>query len=93
MSKYQEISKTFAESVQLQAQYICECCEFSNVFFSQMAEYLEWPRDQMAFAPDESAQTEEPMCTNSSVRLFGLSLLSLGLIMSTIVISSFSPLK
>ncbi len=69
MSKYQEISKTFAESVQIQAQYISECCEFSNVFFSQMAEYLEWPRDQMAFAPDESAQTEEPMCTNSSVRL------------------------
>ena len=41
MSKYQEISKTFAESVQLQAQYISECCEFSNVFFSQMAEYLD----------------------------------------------------
>ena len=67
MSKYQEISKTFAESVQLQAKYISEYCEFSNVFFSQLAEYLEWPRDQMAFAPDESSQTEEPMCTNSSV--------------------------
>ena len=62
MSKYQEISKTFAESVQLQAQYISECCAFSNVFFSQMAEYLEWPRDQMAFAPDESSQTEESIC-------------------------------
>src|SRR4030095_5309579 len=69
MSKYQEISKTFAESVQLQAKYISECCEFSNLFFSQMAEYLEWPRDQMAFAPDESSQTEESICNNSSVRL------------------------
>jgi hypothetical protein len=37
MSKYQELSKTFAESVQLQAKYISECCEFSNVFFSQLA--------------------------------------------------------
>ena len=69
MSKYQEISKTFAESVQLQVKYISECCEFSNLFFSQMAEYLEWPRDQMAFAPDESPQTEEPICKSSSVRL------------------------
>ena len=69
MSKYQEISKTFAESVQLQAKYISECCEFSNLFFSQMAEYLEWPRDQMAFAPDESSQTAESICNNSSVRL------------------------
>ena len=69
MSKYQELSKTFAESVQLQAQYVNDCCEFSNLFFSQMAEYLEWPRDQMAFAPDEVSQTEEPICTNSSVRL------------------------
>jgi hypothetical protein len=69
MSKYQEISKTFAESVQLQAQYISECCEFSNLFFSQMAEYLEWPRDQMAFAADESSQTEESICKSSSVRL------------------------
>ena len=69
MAKYQELSQTFAESVQLQAQYISECCEFSNVFFSQMAEYLEWPRDQMAFAPDESSQIEEPICTHSSVRL------------------------
>jgi hypothetical protein len=69
MSKYQEISKTFAESVQLQAQYISECCEFSNLFFSQMAEYLEWPRDQMAFAADESSQPEESICKSSSVRL------------------------
>jgi hypothetical protein len=69
MSKYQEISKTFAESVQLQAKYISECCEFSNLFFSQMAEYLEWPRDQMAFAPDESSQTEESICNNSSFSL------------------------
>ena len=69
MSKYQELSKTFAESVQLQAQYVNDCCEFSNLFFLQMAEYLEWPRDQMAFAPDEVSQTEEPICTNSSVRL------------------------
>ena len=52
MSKYQELSKTFAASVQL-----------------QVAEYLAWPRDQMAFASDERAQTEEPICTNSSVRL------------------------
>jgi hypothetical protein len=69
MSKYQEISKTFAESVQLQAKYISECCEFSNLFFSQMAEYLEWPRDQMAFAAAESSQTEESICKSSSVRL------------------------
>ena len=69
MSKYQELSTKFAESVQLQAQYVSDCCAFSNFLFSQMAEYLEWPRDQMAFAPDESAQTAEPMCTNHSVRL------------------------
>ena len=69
MSKYQDLSKTFAESVQLQAKYIIECCEFSNLFFSQMAEYLEWPRDQMAFAPDESSQTEESICSNNSVHL------------------------
>ena len=69
MSKYQDLSKTFAESVQLQAQYVSACCEFSNFFFSQMAEYLEWPRDQMAFAPDESSQTEEPICNSNSVRL------------------------
>ena len=37
MSKYQELSKTFAESVQLQAKYVSDCCEFSNFFFSQMA--------------------------------------------------------
>ena len=69
MSKYQDLSKTFAESVQLQAQYVSECCEFSNLFFSQMAEYLEWPRDQMAFAPDESSQTEESICSSNSVHL------------------------
>jgi hypothetical protein len=100
MSKYQDLSKTFAESVQLQAKYVSECCEFSNFFFSQMAEYLEWPKDQMTFAPDESSQTEEPICNSNSVRLrddgnihFLLNLLLLGLIMSIIVISSFSPLK
>jgi hypothetical protein len=69
MSKYQDLSKTFAESVQLQAQYVSECCEFSNFFFSQMAEYLEWPKDQMAFAPDESSQTEESICSSNSVHL------------------------
>jgi hypothetical protein len=69
MSKYQELSKTFAESVQLQAKYVSDCCEFSNFFFSQMAEYLEWPKDQMAFAHDESLQTERPMCNSNSVRL------------------------
>ena len=71
MSTYQEMSKTFAESVQLQAQYISECCAFSNLFFSQMAEYLAWPRDQIAFASHESSHSEEPMCTHSSVRLQG----------------------
>ena len=69
MSKYQDLSKTFAESVHLQAQYVSECCAFSNFFFSQMAEYLDWPKDQMAFAHDESLQTEEPICNNNSVRL------------------------
>ena len=69
MSKYQELSKTFAESRQLQAQYVSDCCAFSNFLFSQMAEYLEWPRDQIAFAPDETSQTEEPICTSNSVRL------------------------
>ena len=69
MSKYQELSKTFAESVQLQAKYVSDCCEFSNFFFSQMAEYLAWPKDQMAFAHDESLQTEGPMCNSNSVRL------------------------
>jgi hypothetical protein len=69
MSKYQELSKTFAESVQLQAKYVSECCEFSNFLFSQMAEYLEWPRDQMAFAPDESAEIQESICNSNSVRL------------------------
>jgi len=69
MSKYQDLSKTFAESVQLQAKYVSECCEFSNFFFSQMAKYLEWPKDQMAFAPDESSQTEEPICSSNSVHL------------------------
>ncbi len=69
MSKYQELSKTFAESVQLQAQYVSDCCAFSNCLFSQMAEYLTWPRDQMAFAPDEHAQIEEPTCNHHSVRL------------------------
>ena len=71
MSKYQEMSKTFAESVQLQAKYISECCAFSNLFFSQMAEYLAWPRDQIAFASNESSHSEEPICTHSSVRLQG----------------------
>jgi hypothetical protein len=71
MSKYQDLSKTFAESVHLQAKYVSECCEFSNFFFSQMAEYLEWPKDQMTFAPDESSQTEEPICSNNSVHLRG----------------------
>jgi hypothetical protein len=69
MSKYQELSKTFAESRQLQAQYVSDCCEFSNFLFSQMAEYLEWPRDQIAFAPDETSKTEEPICNSNSVRL------------------------
>ena len=69
MSKYQELSKTFAESVQLQAKYVSDCCEFSNFFFSQMAEYLEWPKDQMAFAHDESLHTEGPMCNSNSARL------------------------
>ena len=69
MSKYQELSKTFAASIQLQAKYVSECCAFSNLLFSQMAEYLEWPKDQIAFAPDETAQTEEPTCTSNSVRL------------------------
>ena len=87
MSKYQELSKTFAESVQLQAQYVSECCAFANFFFSQMADYLEWPKDQMTFAPDESSQTEEPLCSHHSVHLredgnihFLLYLLSRGLI-------------
>ena len=71
MSTYQELSQTFAESVQLQAQYVSECCAFSNFFFSQMAAYLKWPRDQMAFAPDESSQIEEPICSNNSVHLRG----------------------
>jgi hypothetical protein len=69
MSKYQELSKTFAESVQLQAKYVSDCCEFSNFFFSQMAECLEWPKDQMAFAPDERSQIEETICNSHSVRL------------------------
>ena len=69
MSTYQEISKTFAESVQLQAQYINDCCAFSNFFFSQMAAYLAWPKDQMAFAPDERSQIEEPICNSHAVRL------------------------
>ena len=69
MSKYQELSKTFAASIQLQAKYVSECCAFSNLLFSQMAEYLAWPRDQIAVAPDETAQTEEPLCTSHSVRL------------------------
>ena len=69
MSKYQELSKTFAESVQLQAKYVSDCCEFSNFLFSQMAEYLEWPKDQMVFAPDESSQIEEPTCSSNSVHL------------------------
>jgi hypothetical protein len=69
MSKYQELSKTFAESVQRQTKYVSDCCEFSNFLFSQMAEYLEWPRDQMAFAHDESLQTEGPICNSNSVRL------------------------
>ena len=69
MSKYQDLSKTFAESVQLQAKYVSECCEFSNFFFSQMAEHLEWPKDQMTFAPDENSQIEEPICNSNSVRL------------------------
>ena len=69
MAKYQDLSKTFAESVQLQTQYVSECCAFSNVFFSQMAAYLEWPKDQITFAPDESAQTEEPICSHHSVHL------------------------
>jgi hypothetical protein len=71
MSKYQDLSKTFAESVQLQAQYVSACCAFANFFFSQMAAYLEWPQDQMAFAPDESAQTEEPICSHNAVHLRG----------------------
>jgi hypothetical protein len=69
MSKYQEISKTFAESVQRQAKYISDYCEFSNFLFSQMAEYLAWPRDQVAFAHDEILQTEGPICNSNSVRL------------------------
>jgi len=69
MSTYQESSKTFAASVQLQAQYVSECCAFSNVFFSQMAAYLAWPRDQMAFAPDERSQSEEPICNSNTVHL------------------------
>ena len=69
MSKYQELSKTFAESVQFQAKYVSDCCEFSNFLFSQVAEYLEWPRDQIAFAPDETSKTEEPICNSNSVRL------------------------
>jgi len=69
MSKYQELSKTFAESIQLQAKYVSDCCEFSNFLFSQMAEYLEWPRDQITFAPDETSKTEEPICNSNSVRL------------------------
>jgi hypothetical protein len=69
MSTYQELSQTFAASVQLQAQYVSECCAFSHVFFSQMAAYLAWPRDQMAFAPDERSQSEEPICDTNSVRL------------------------
>ena len=68
MSKYQELSKTFAESIQLQAKYVSDCCEFSNFLFSQMAEYLEWPRDQIAFAPDETSKTEEPICNSNAVR-------------------------
>ncbi len=71
MSTYQELSQTFAASVQLQAQYISECCAFANFFFSQMAAYLAWPRDQMAFAPDERSQSEEPICNTNSVRLQG----------------------
>jgi len=71
MSTYQELSQTFAASVQLQAQYVSECCAFANVFFSQMAAYLAWPRDQMAFAPDERSQIEETICDTNSVRLQG----------------------
>src|SRR6266446_2802553 len=37
MSTYQELSQTFAASVQLQAQYVSACCAFANFFFSQMA--------------------------------------------------------
>ncbi len=71
MSTYQELSQTFAASVQLQAQYVSECCAFSNFFFSQMAAYLAWPKDQMAFAPDERSQIEETICDTNSVRLQG----------------------
>ena len=69
MAKYQDLSKTFAESVQLQTKYVSECCAFSNVFFSQIAAYLEWPKDQMTFAPAERAQTEEPICSHHAVQL------------------------
>jgi hypothetical protein len=69
MSKYQDLSKTFAESVQLQAQYVSACCAFSNVFFAQMAAYLAWPKDQITFAPDERSQTEESICSHHSVHL------------------------
>ena len=34
-----------------------------------MVEYLEWPQDQIAFAPDESSQTEESICSSNSVHL------------------------
>ena len=39
MAKYQDLSKTFAELVD-SAQYVSECCAFSNVFFSRWQRIL-----------------------------------------------------
>ena len=69
MSKYQELSKAFAESGQRQTKYISDCCDFANFLFQKVAEYFEWPRDQMCFVLDESLYVGPQRCDTTVVRL------------------------
>jgi len=69
VSKYQELSKAFAESGQRQTKYISDCCDFANFLFQKVAEYFEWPGDQMCFVLDESLYVGPQRCDTTVVRL------------------------
>src|SRR6266536_2899247 len=94
MSKYQELSKTFAESVQLQAKYVSDCCAFSNVFFHRWQSILNgrktrWPLLMMRVCRlrGRCVIAIQFVFEMMVISIFSLCLLSIDLIMKIIVIS------
>jgi hypothetical protein len=52
MSKYEELCRAYAESVERQGKYINECCEFATFLANGIAQHFELPRAQIGFVTD-----------------------------------------